>query len=64
LEEFFASSAINQRPGNQGIPKYAILSHTCEFAQAHSSLVAAKDSAMKPTVVQCKDVDLATSNSE
>ena len=29
LEEFFASSAIDERLENQGIPKYAILSHTC-----------------------------------
>ncbi|PVH81896.1 HET-domain-containing protein [Cadophora sp. DSE1049] len=28
LEEFFASSATDRRLGNQGIPKYAILSHT------------------------------------
>ena len=46
LEEFFASSAIDQRLENQRIPKYAILSHTCELAKAHASLVQTKDSAI------------------
>ncbi|PMD24481.1 HET-domain-containing protein [Hyaloscypha hepaticicola] len=33
LEEFFASSAIDERLENQGIPKYAILSHTWGFEE-------------------------------
>ncbi|KIN08755.1 hypothetical protein OIDMADRAFT_69002, partial [Oidiodendron maius Zn] len=33
LEEFFASSAIDQRLENQRIPKYAILSHTWGFEE-------------------------------
>lgn len=45
LEEFFTGSGahdfanpqvIDQRLQNQRIPKYAILSHTCELAKVYS----------------------------
>jgi hypothetical protein len=52
MEEFFAGSkgpgyfakqhVNDQRLQNQGIPKYATLSHTCEFANAHRSPSPAK----------------------